>query len=79
MRAFIIKRTGKTWLGNMLFDSSMEFSDGYKCYFDKIFYRKKDAQKYLDTFKYKEYFEVVGVTIDKSKKDNRIAYVNKSF
>ena len=72
MRAYTIKRTGKTHLGNMVFDLSIEFPDGEKTYVNHLFFRKKTAVKYLDTFKNKEYFEVVGVTLDKSKKDNRI-------
>jgi fumarylacetoacetate (FAA) hydrolase family protein len=72
MRAFIIKHKGKTHRGNMLYDSSFEFPDGEKMYVGTLFFRKKDAKKYLETFKYKEFFEVVGVTIDESEKDNRV-------
>ena len=71
MRAYILKRKGKTWLGNMFFGSTFTFEDEHKCYVDNLFYTKKDAQKYLGTLSYKEYYEVIGVTIDKSEKDNR--------
>lgn len=72
MRAFTIKRRGKTIWQNMMFDRVLTFSDEDKIYVGLLFYRKKDAKKYLDTFQYKEYYEVIGVTIDKSKKDNRV-------
>lgn len=72
MRAFTIKRRGKTIWQNMMFDRELTFSDEDKIYVGLLFYRKKDAKKYLDTFQYKEYYEVIGVTIDKSKKDNRV-------
>lgn len=53
------------------YDFSLTFTDRSKIYVDYIFYRKKDAKKYLDIVSYKKYFEVTGVTIDKSLKDNR--------
>lgn len=72
MRAFIIKRRGKTIWQNMILDRVLTFSDEDKIYVGLLFFRKKDAKKYLDTFQYKEYYEVIGVTIDKSKEDNRV-------
>jgi len=72
MRAFTIKRRGKTIWQNMMFDRELTFSDEDKIYVGLLFFRKKDAKKYLDTFQYKEYYEVIGVTIDKSKEDNRV-------
>lgn len=72
MRAFTIKRRGKTIWQNMMLDRQLTFSDEDKIYVGLLFYRKKDAKKYLDTFLYKEDYEVIGVTIDKSKKDNRV-------
>lgn len=72
MRAFIIKRRGKTIWQNMMLDRVLTFSDEDKIYVGLLFFRKKDAKKYLDTFQYKEYYEVIGVTIDKSKEDNRV-------
>ena len=74
MRAYIIKRKGKTWLGNMLLNNRIKFSSGDEIFFDNIFYRKKDAKLYLQLYfpaKYRELFEVIGVTIDESKRDNR--------
>lgn len=71
MRAFVIKHTGKTIWQNMLFDREITFSDDEKVFAGLLFFRKKDAKKYLKTFEYKQLYEVIGVTIDKSKKDNR--------
>ena len=36
----------------------------------RCFFVKKDAKKYLETLSNKHFYEVVGVTIDKSKIDN---------
>lgn len=71
MRAFAIKHIGKTIWQNMFFNREITFSDNDKVYAGLLFFRKKDAQKYLETFEYKEHYEVVGMTIDKSEKDNR--------
>jgi len=71
MRAFIIKHRGKSRWQNMVFDREITFSDKDKIYAGLLFFRKKDAQKYLETYQYKEYYEVIGVTIDDSSKDNR--------
>ena len=68
MRAFTIKHKGITAWYNMAFDRVMTFSDDSKVSCGFLFYKKKDAKKYLETFPYKESYEVVGVTIDKSKK-----------
>jgi len=70
MRAYIIKFKGKTIWQNMLRDYKFTFNDGDEIYVGTLFFRKKDANKYLETLN-KELYEVVGVTIDKSKIDNR--------
>jgi len=72
MRAFIIKHTGKTIWQNMMLDREIKFTDESKVFAGLIFFRKKDAQKYLNTFEYKQYYEIIGLTVDKSDKDNRI-------
>ena len=71
MKAYIIKFKGKTILRNMLRDYKFTFNDGDEIYVGTLFFRKKDANKYLEMLKYKELYEVVGVTINKSKIDNR--------
>ncbi|HOV88946.1 MAG TPA: hypothetical protein PLB74_02740 [Candidatus Paceibacterota bacterium] len=67
----IIKFKGKTIWQNVLRDYKFTFNDGDEIYVGTLFFSKKDANKYLETLKYKEFYEVVGVTIDKSKIDNR--------
>jgi len=71
MRAFAIKRNGKSIWQNMIFDTEITFYDGDKVFAGLLFFRKKDAKKYIETFQYKEFYEIIGVTIDKSEKDNR--------
>ena len=73
MRAFIIKRKGKTWFGNMLHNYKISINDN-TFYADLIFYKKKDAKIFLKTEFSKDIqdmFEIIGVTIDKSNQDNR--------
>ena len=73
MRAFALKHKGKSIWQNMMFDRELTFSDGDKVFAGLLFFRKKDAKKYLETFQYKEFYEIIGVTIDKSDKDNRVS------
>lgn len=58
MKLYIVKRKGANWWGNLLLYNTIEFSDGSYIYYEKCFHRKKDAKKYLDTFDYKEFFEI---------------------
>ena len=71
MRAFTLKRKGKSTWQNLMLDRELTFSDGDKVFAGLLFFRKKDAKKYLETFPFNEFYEVIGVTIDKSDKDNR--------
>ncbi len=73
MRAFALKHKGKSIWQNMVFDKELTFSDGKVVFAGMLFFRKKDAKKYLDTFEYKKYYEVIGLTVDKSTKDNRFS------
>ena len=73
MRAFTLKRKGKSIWQNIMFDRELTFTDGDKVFAGLLFFRKKDAKKYLQTFEYNENFEIIGVTIDNSDKDNRIS------
>ncbi len=71
MRAYIIKNKGaNTWF-NLSFERDIQFSDNTTIFAGYVFFRKKDALKYLETLPYPEYKEVIGVTLDKSDKDNR--------
>jgi hypothetical protein len=72
MRAYTIKRKGATLWYNIYLDKEISFDNGNKMYVGRLFFRKKDAKQYLDTMEHKQYFEVVGLTIDKSKTDNRL-------
>lgn len=55
----------------MFFDRKFTFADNNKIYSGILFFRKKDAKLYLKTLEYKEFYEVVGATVDKSNFDNR--------
>ena len=71
MRAYTLKRKGKTIWQNMMIDREMHFADGTKIYNGYVFYRKKDATRFLNSFANKRYYEVIGMTVDNSKEDNR--------
>jgi hypothetical protein len=71
MRLFIIKHKGANGFQNFVTEKQLTFNDEVKILVGYVFFRKKDAEKYLKTFKYSEFFEVVGCTVDKSKGDNR--------
>ena len=68
MRAFALKHKGKSIWQNMMFDRELIFSDGDKVFAGLLFFRKKDAKKYLETFKYKEYYDDI---------DNRSHYIER--
>lgn len=63
MKVWFVKRTGKMTLGNMLFSQELTFSDKTVVYSDHIFYRKKDAKKYLESFKYQQFYEISSITL----------------
>ena len=71
MKIWIIKRNGKTWWGNLLHSHELTYEDNDKAYAQLCFYRKKDAVKFLRTYRYPEFYEVVGAELPKSKQDNR--------
>ena len=71
MRVYLIKHKGATIWQNMFFDREFTFSDNKKINSGILFFRKKDAEAYLKTLEYKEFYEVVGATVDKSNFDNR--------
>lgn len=71
MRAYTIKCKGAAIWQNALMGVSMEFPDGPKIYADYLFYRKKDAIRYLESIKGNSSLEVVGLTMDEVKQDNR--------
>jgi len=59
MKAYIIKNRGADWFGNYLDCGTMEFEDGNKVFVGYWFHRLKDAKKYLKTFTYPEFFEIM--------------------
>ena len=71
MRIYLIKHTGATIWKNMFFYREITFSDNNKIHLGILFFRKKDAEAYLKKLEYKEFYEVVGATVDKSNFDNR--------
>jgi hypothetical protein len=71
MKVYLIKHKGATIWQNMFFDRELTFSDGNKINTGILFFRKKDAEAYLKTLKYTEFYEVVGANVPKSIKDNR--------
>jgi hypothetical protein len=72
MRAFTIKHKGKTHALNIVTESSFTIGEKQRIYTGLLFFRKKDARAYLETYgEVKEFFEVVGMTIDKCDQDNR--------
>jgi hypothetical protein len=71
MRIFVIKHKGSSNWQNMAADREITFSDNKSIYAGLFFLRKKDAQKYLNTLEYKEFYEIIGATVDNSNQDNR--------
>lgn len=66
MRGYIIKRKGVLQWYNTRIEKIIRINDR-EIYADFIFYKKKDAKMYLETFPYKEYYEIIGVTLDNKK------------
>jgi hypothetical protein len=71
MRIFIIKYKGANIWQNFVTEKQLTFKDEVKILTGYFFFRKKDAEKYLKTFEYSEFFEVVGCGVDQTKGDNR--------
>lgn len=71
MRIYFVKHKGANTWQNINLDREIVFSDLTKIYAGLMFFRKKDAKKYLASKSYSEFYEVVGATVDISKKDNR--------
>ena len=65
MRTFIIKRKEAATLKNLFFNTEISFSDNTTIYAGLLFLRKKEEKKYLSTLKCKNFYEVIGVTINK--------------
>ena len=72
MKIYFLKRKGKNWFGNTLCNIKMTIDNEIICA-DYLFYRKKDAIKYLKTFngKYGNPFIVLSAELKEDKTDNR--------
>ena len=71
MKIYLIKHKGKTWWGNLIgLCGRMSIGD-YDCHIIHTFFFKRDAIKYLNTFKNKENFEITSAEVKESKQDNR--------
>lgn len=67
MRVYTTVRKGaRTWQ-NLGLEREITFNDNTTIYASYLFFRRKDALKYLEASPHKEYYEVVGMTIDKPK------------
>ena len=53
-KMFKIGQKGATIWQNMFFDREFTFSNNNKIYSGILFFRKKDAEAYLETLEYKE-------------------------
>lgn len=71
MKAYTIKSSGATITRNILWEVRQDLKEDAWFHTGVIFFRKKDAQKYLDTLKYKELYQIVALNIDKVNQDNR--------
>jgi hypothetical protein len=71
MRIYIIKHKGANIWQNTVTEQRIKINNEIEILAGYSFFRKKDALKYLKTFKYSEFFEVVGCTVDKTNADNR--------
>jgi len=71
MKAYTIKSSGATITRNILWVVRHDLKGDDWYHTGIIFFKKKDAKKYLETLKYKEFYEIVALNIDKVKQDNR--------
>ena len=72
MKAYTIKSLGATTINNILWEVKHDLKRGDWYYTGIIFFRKKHAKMYLEALKYKEFYEVVALNIDKVNQDNRL-------
>ena len=59
MNFWVIKHKGADYWGNYMHDYELTFQDDSKVWAQLVFYRRKDAQKYLKNKDYGEYYEVM--------------------
>lgn len=71
MKLYIIMHKGASIFQNIDFQNSVNYDDGTKHYITNAFWRKKDAKRYLKTYKYHEFYKIIQLEVPKSKEDNR--------
>lgn len=64
MRIYTIKHKGATIWHNMYFYKQMSI-ENKNINIGLLFFRRKDAKLFLDSLPYKDYYEIVGASIDK--------------
>lgn len=70
MRVFLIKYKGALTFQNMTGKNILySYDNGLRV--GLLFFRKKDAKKFLKTLSNKQSYEIISATIDKSKTNNR--------
>jgi|18_taG_2_1085343.scaffolds.fasta_scaffold01680_4 hypothetical protein len=79
MKAYTIKSSGATIASNILWEVRHDLKSDDWFHTGIIFFRKKDAKKYLETLKYKKLYEIVALNIDKVKQDNRLTNKQENF
>jgi len=62
MKAYTIKSSGATIASNILWEVRHVKSDDW-FHTGIIFFRKKDAKRYLETLKYKKLYQIVALNI----------------
>lgn len=74
MKVYFLKRRGKNWWGNTACLQSLQIGNGEKIPTDILFYRKKDAKEYLESFavKFGNPFVIWSAEMKEDKTDNRI-------
>ena len=71
MKAYTIKSSGATISRNIRWEVRHDLKEDNWYHTGIIFFRKKDAKKYLEALNYKEFYEIVELNIDNVKQDNR--------
>lgn len=64
MRIYLIKHKGSTILQNMFCDREFTFTNNNKIHVGLLFFKKKDADMYLKTLEYKQFYKVIGAIVD---------------
>lgn len=77
MKAYTIKSSGATIDRNILWEVRQDLKKDTWYHTGIIFFKKRHAKEYLESLKYKEFYEIVALNIDKVKQDNRLTKKQK--